>query len=196
MNLKHRFAVFRGRGVFCALRQVSIALLCLGSAAAFGQAAPGAGEILQTVPPATVRPDSGPSIDDRFSKPRAIADVEGMQLEIKGFRIVGLTVVPEAEMTQVLAPFIGPNKRFQDLLDAAAAVKRELAGRGYFLADAIVPEQKISNGIVELRVLEGRLGKVRLQVDPAGTGGSSRLRTLPQRPSRARRSTRSLLNSF
>ncbi|WP_310449664.1 ShlB/FhaC/HecB family hemolysin secretion/activation protein [Sulfuritalea sp.] len=119
------------------------------------------------MPPATVRPDSGPSIDDRFSKPRAIADVEGMQLEIKGFRIVGLTVVPETEMAQVLAPFIGPNKRFQDLLDAAAAVKRELAGRGYFLADAIVPEQKISDGIVELRVLEGRLGKVRLQVDPA-----------------------------
>lgn len=167
MNLKHRFAVFRGRGVSCALRQVSIALLWLGSAAAFGQTPPGAGEILQTVPPATVRPDSGPSIDDRLSKPRAIADVEGMQLEIKGFRIVGLTVVPEAEMTQVLTPFIGPNKRFQDLLDAAAAVKRELAGRGYFLADAIVPEQKISNGIVELRVLEGRLGKVRLQVDPA-----------------------------
>ncbi|MBI3096070.1 MAG: ShlB/FhaC/HecB family hemolysin secretion/activation protein [Rhodocyclales bacterium] len=119
------------------------------------------------MPPATVRPDSGPSIDDRFSKSRAIADVEGMQLEIKGFRIVGLTVVPEAEMAQALAPFIGPNKRFQDLLDAAAAVKRELAGRGYFLADAIIPEQKISEGIVELRVLEGRLGKVRLQVDPA-----------------------------
>lgn len=167
MNLKHRSAVFRGRGGFCALRQFSIALLWFGSAGAFGQAAPGAGEILQTVPPAAVRPDSGPSIDDRFSKARAIADVEGMQLEIKGFRIVGLTVLPEAEMTEALAPFIGPNKRFQDLLDAAAAVKRELAGRGYFLADAIVPEQKISDGIVELRVLEGRLGKVRLQVDPA-----------------------------
>ncbi|MFH1869829.1 MAG: ShlB/FhaC/HecB family hemolysin secretion/activation protein [Pseudomonadota bacterium] len=151
----------------CALRQISIALLWLGSAAAFGQTPPGAGEVLQTVPPAAVRPDSGPSIDDRFSKARAIADVEGMQLEIKGFRIVGLTVVPEAEMAQALAPFIGPNKRFQDLLDAAAAVRRELAGRGYFLADAIVPEQKISDGIVELRVLEGRLGKVRLQVDPA-----------------------------
>ena len=167
MMLKRRSAIFGGRGVSCAIRRGSFGLLWLCSAAAFGQAAPGAGEILQTVPPAVVRPDSGPSIDDRVSNLRGIADVEGMQLEIRGFRIGGLTVVPETEMTEALAAFVGPNKRFQDMLDAAASVKRELAGRGYFLADVIVPEQKITDGIVELRVLEGRLGKVRLEVDPA-----------------------------
>lgn len=139
-------------------------LLC--SAASFGQVAPGAGEILQTVPPAVVRPDSGLSIDDRFSKDRAISDVEGMRLDIKGFRLLGLTVAAPEEMSEALAPFVGPDKRFQDLLDAAAAVKRELAGRGYFLADAIIPEQKIVDGVVELLVLEGRLGKVRLAVAP------------------------------
>ncbi|OHC64118.1 MAG: hypothetical protein A2045_15585 [Rhodocyclales bacterium GWA2_65_20] len=139
-------------------------VLCCG--AAFGQTAPGAGEILKTLPPAVVRPDPGLRIDDTFSKAKAITDVEGMRLDIKGFRIKGLTVASEADMAEVLAPFIGPNKRFQDLLDAAAAVKRELAGRRYFLADVVVPEQKIVDGIVELLVLEGRLGKVRLEVDP------------------------------
>jgi len=167
MMLKRRSAISGGRGVSCAIRRGSFGLLWLCCAAAIAQTAPGAGEVLQTVPPAVVRPDSGPSIDDRVSKTRGIADVEGMQLEIKGFRIGGLTVVPEAEFTEALAAFVGPNKRFQDLLDAAAAVKRELAGRGYFLADVIIPEQKISDGIVELKVLEGRLGKVRLEVDPA-----------------------------
>lgn len=135
---------------------------------AFGQTAPGAGTILQTVPPSTVRPDTAPDIEDKVSKPpRAIADVEGMRLEIKGFRVVGLTVADPAEFAGDLAPFIGTEKRFQDLLDAAAAIKRNLAGLGFFLADVVVPEQKILDGIVELRVLEGRLGKVRLEVDPA-----------------------------
>ncbi len=135
---------------------------------AFGQSAPGAGTILQTVPPATVRPDTAPSIEDKVSKPpRAIADVEGMRLEIKGFRVVGLTVAEPEEFASDLGPFIGTEKRFQDLLDAAAAIKRNLAGLGFFLADVVVPEQKILDGIVELRVLEGRLGKVRLEVDPA-----------------------------
>ncbi len=119
------------------------------------------------VPPAVVRPDAGPAIEDKVSKQRAIADVEGMRLEIKGFRVVGLTVAAPEDMAGVLAPFVGADKRFQDLLDAAAAVKQELAGRGFFLADVVVPEQKITDGTIELRVLEGRLGKVRLEVDPA-----------------------------
>lgn len=130
------------------------------------QTAPDAGEILKTVPPPAARPAAGPSIEDKFSKPRAIADVEGMRLEIKGFRIVGLSIASESEMTEALTSFIGKDKRFQDLLDAAAVVRREIAGRGYFLADVVVPEQKIADGIVELRVLEGRLGKVRLEVAP------------------------------
>jgi hemolysin activation/secretion protein len=161
-------------GASCVLGSVSlsgfrpcwIALALLSSAAAFGQTAPAPGAILQTIPPAVVRPDTGPRIEDSFSKGRAISDVEGMRLEIKGFRIGGLTVASEADMAAALAAFIGPNKRFQDLLDAAAEVKRELAGRGYFLADVIVPEQKIVDGVVDLLVLEGRLGKVRLEVAP------------------------------
>lgn len=149
-------------------RAGGLGFLVLCTTTAFGQTppAPGSGEILQTVPPAVVRPDSGPSIEDRFSKGRAIADVEGMRLDIKGFRIIGLTVAAPQEMSEALAPFVGPGKRFQDFLDAAAAVKRELAGRGYFLADVIIPEQKIVDGVVELLVLEGRLGKVRLEVAP------------------------------
>jgi hemolysin activation/secretion protein len=135
--------------------------------AAFGQTTPDAGSLLQTLPPPVSRPEIVPDIDDRFSKSRAIADVEGMRLEVKGFRIVGLTVATEADLGNALAPFIGPDKRFQDLLDASAAVKRELAARGYFLADAIIPEQKLGDGVVELGVLEGRLGKIRLDVDPA-----------------------------
>lgn len=133
----------------------------------FGQTAPGAGSVFQTVPPAAVRPESGPVIEDKVSRPRAIADVEGLRLDIKGFRIAGLTVASAEDFAEELSAFVGKDKRFQDLLDAAAAVKRHLAGLGYFLADVVVPEQKISNGIVELQVLEGRLGKVRLNVDPA-----------------------------
>lgn len=144
-------------------------LFCALAAQVFGQTPPqpDAGTVLQTVPPATVRPDDGPDIQDRVSKPRAVADVEGLRLEIKGFRLVGLTVASPDEFADELAVYLGTEKRFQDLLDAAAAVKRKLAGLGFFLADVVVPEQKIAGGIIELRVLEGRLGKIRLEIDPA-----------------------------
>lgn len=151
-----------------AIRATGALLLLQFAGQSFGQATPDAGTILQTVPSPAARPDSGPSIENKTAKPpRAISDVEGMRLEIKGYRVVGLTVMSPDDFVDEFASFVGPDKRFQDLLDAAAAVKRVLAGRGYFLADVVVPEQKIVDGVVELRVLEGRLGKVRLVVDPA-----------------------------
>lgn len=131
------------------------------------QQAPAPGTILQTVPPPVSRPETDLTIENRVSRPRAIADIEGLRIEIKGFRILGLTVVSPDVFAEDLAAFVGPEKRFQDLLDAAAAIKRNLAGRGYFLADVIVPEQKISGGTVDLYVMEGRLGKVKLEIDPA-----------------------------
>lgn len=121
---------------------------------------------MQTVPSGSARPDTGPSIEDRVTTPRAIADVEGLRIEIKGFRILGLTVAAPEELSDELSAFVGPDRRFQDLLDAAAAIKRKLAALGFFLADVYVPEQKIDDGIIELRVLEGRLGKVRLEIEP------------------------------
>lgn len=169
MMLKLRKAEMKFARDLRFLRQLCALLLWPVAAQVFGQNQPDAGTVLQTVPPATIRPDSGPSIENKVSRPRAVADVEGLRLEIKSFRILGLTVASPDEMAADLASFIGPDKRFQDLLDAAAAIKRNLAGLGFFLADVVVPEQKIQNGIVELRVLEGRLGKIRLEIDPAVT---------------------------
>ncbi|MCX7165093.1 MAG: BamA/TamA family outer membrane protein [Rhodocyclales bacterium] len=164
MKLKHQQCEVGGNRPWCLSGILTVLALSCGTA--FGQTPPGAGEILQTLPAPVMRPDPGLKIDDTFSRAKTIADVEGMRLEVKGFSIVGMTVAPEADMVGVLVPFIGADKRFQDLLDAAAVVKRELAGRGFFLADVVVPEQKIADGVVVLRVLEGRLGKVRLEVDP------------------------------
>lgn len=142
-------------------------VLAVYCGATFGQTPlpPSAGELLKAVPPAVARPDTGLKVDKALSL-RAVADVEGMKLDIVKFHVTGLTVAAADDLTDVVAPFVGKGKRFQDLLDAAAAIKRYLAGQGFFLADVVIPEQKIADGIVELQVLEGRLGKVVLEVDP------------------------------
>ena len=148
-------------------RIVSVIALVIGVGTAFAQSPPipSAGEVLKTMPVPSSKADANVQLDGSAAKARAVVDVEGMRLEIKGFRTVGMTVMSDADLASALAPFVGANKRFQEMLDAAAAVKRELAQRGYFLADVINPEQKIEDGIVILQVLEGRLGKVRLEID-------------------------------
>jgi len=124
------------------------------------------GAIMQTLPATTTSAGPGPSMENRIPKEdRPIVDIEGLRIEIKQFLTPGLTVISDSEAQAALEPYLGPNKQFQDLLDAAAALKRLLAGKGYFLADAFIPEQSIMEGIVAIRVLEGRMGKVKIQAE-------------------------------
>lgn len=104
-------------------------------------------------------------IEQKLQGAKAMTDVEGLMIEVKDIRITGLTVISPNILMPAVRQFIGPDKKFQDLLDAAGAIKRELARRGYFLADAVIPQQKIENGIVEILVVEGRLGKVNIEYD-------------------------------
>ncbi len=66
-----------------------------------------------------------------------------------------------AQLQRLTAPYTGPDKRFEDLVDAAAEVTRFLQRElGYYLAYAYVPEQAAQDGVIRLAVLEGRLDRV------------------------------------
>lgn len=150
-------------------RQGILVCLLAGLAAATAARAqtPDAGTLLKTVP-APVRPvDERPATEQELlGRRRAITDVEGFRTTIFAYTVRGLTVIPDEEAERVLKPFVGPNKSYQDVLDAAAALRSRLGDAGLFLADVVVPEQNITAGKVELLVLEGRFGKVSVEYDP------------------------------
>jgi len=52
------------------------------------------------------------------------------------------------------------------LEEIAQAVTQYYRERGYILARAYIPAQEVTGGVVELRVLEGRLGNVQVQGEP------------------------------
>jgi hemolysin activation/secretion protein len=96
---------------------------------------------------------------------RAIRPVPGVKVNVKAFRITGLTVASEQRLQAVVQKFVGPDKTFDDLQAAAEAVSEELQREGYFVALAYLPEQKIEDGVVEIAALEGRLAGIKLEID-------------------------------
>jgi len=59
------------------------------------------------------------------------------------------------------APFVGKQRSYEDLVNAAAAVTRHLQREmGFYLGYAYLPEQVPANGVVRIAVLEGRLDQV------------------------------------
>ncbi|KQP35448.1 hypothetical protein ASF44_19075 [Pseudorhodoferax sp. Leaf274] len=89
----------------------------------------------------------------------AVAVQREARLEVTAFRIEGNTLLPEASLQAVLAPFKG-ERSLADLKQAAAAVQEQYRQAGYGAVIAYLPEQRRADGAVTIRVLEGRVGRV------------------------------------
>jgi hemolysin activation/secretion protein len=130
---------------------------------AFAQRAPDAGSILRDFrketppPPAPVLPPAPPG-------PQApLPEEGGGRVLVKGFHIVA-TAFPEPTLQDLLKDYVGRELTLSDLREAALRIS-EYYRQHDLLARAIVPRQTIRDGIVEIDVLEGKLGAV--TVDPA-----------------------------
>ena len=145
-------------------RLLSWLLSAAFAAPAAAQQTPSAGDVLRNLPgmkaPAGPPPGPSASIEVTPQDRPAMRGIDSPGVDVKAFRITGLSVVDEQPLLDMLASRIGPGRRFSDLQAAADAVAEQLRAAGYFLAHAYLPAQQVSDGVVEIAVLEGRIGQV------------------------------------
>ncbi len=84
----------------------------------------------------------------------------GGRVHVSGFRFKGNTVLRSEELEAAVAGFIGRDCDLAELRKAADQVTDEYLKRGYSLATAYLPAQDVSGGVVEIVIVEGRLGRV------------------------------------
>lgn len=97
---------------------------------------------------------------------------------LKGVIYRGSTEVHKRALSDIAATYIGRRVTLADLEQLAARVTQEYRSRGFFLAQAVVPQQQIKDGQAEISVLEGRLGKVQLRVAADAPISEERVRAI------------------
>jgi hemolysin activation/secretion protein len=152
-------------------RLKSSAWLWLVPCAAWAQVTPPpptAGSLLQQQLQPLTKPPTTDTAVPELSLPRAVSapTTGGPSLHVKEFKLVGIEPSQAAVVQPLLQKYLGPAKTLADLEDAAKDVEVSLQRAGFFLAQVYVPEQKIVDGAVTLRVLIGRLGAIKLEVEP------------------------------
>ena len=80
--------------------------------------------------------------------------------EITRFAVEGNTLLKDAAVNSALAGFTGAHRSFDDLEHAIGALQKLYRDRGFNLVKVTLPEQQLNGGIVRLKVIETRLGKV------------------------------------
>lgn len=150
---------------FLALALASVAVLLAAPAQA---QRPDAGQILQqqTKEPAGLPPKPSDLLPRSEPVKPALSAAPGLKVTPKQFRISGNTVYTEDELAAAAKEFLGKEQDINGLNDAATAVRAYYRTRGYFLAQAYLPRQQIRDGVVEIAVIEGRIGKLEVNIKP------------------------------
>ena len=82
-----------------------------------------------------------------------------LRFTVKSFAIEGINILPEAEVQMAIRSWVGVPVSFDDLQRACDAIQNLYRSKGYTV-QAILPPQKIADGIVKILVTEAKLGKV------------------------------------
>lgn len=69
-------------------------------------------------------------------------------------------ILTEAEIKAVTDPYVGKTASLQDLYDMTAAINKLYEAKGYAVCRAYLPPQRIHEGAVQIKLLEGRTGNV------------------------------------
>ena len=121
------------------------------------------GSVLDTVMPPKPRLPMAPAQVVLPVQPKPSQhEPRAKRFRVNAFKFSGNTVYQERSLKRLVERFVDQELNLYDLNKAADAVTDFYHSRGYRLARAIVPAQKVENGIVNIQVIEGRMGKVTL----------------------------------
>lgn len=146
-----------------------VAALALASSVALAQVRPDAGQVLeQTREPLRLPPPREADVLPRPPDPKPALPVQPqLRVTVKRFVFTGNTVYSEAFLQPIVQEYLGRQLNFDDLVEAATQVRAYYRERGYFLAQAYLPEQTIRDGVVEIGIIEGRIGEIEIVRRPA-----------------------------
>ena len=88
------------------------------------------------------------------------APVPAPRFEIKRFDVQGNTLLSQGAVEAAVSPFTGKNKDFADIQHALEALEQAYRERGYGVVQVLLPEQDITKGVVQFRIVQPRVGRV------------------------------------
>ncbi|MFN2359476.1 MAG: ShlB/FhaC/HecB family hemolysin secretion/activation protein [Marinobacter sp.] len=123
--------------------------------------APDAGDILRfNLPEQTLSPRSGDGALQLEGAPLEGVEDGGSRVEVNEVVFAGNSVFTEKQLTAEVADRIGSEQDLAGLRELANQISRFYRSRGYPFASAVLPRQNMSDGVLEVKILEGRYGQV------------------------------------
>lgn len=81
---------------------------------------------------------------------------------IREYRVEGAKRLKNLEVEEAVYPFLGPARTPADVDEARQALEKVYHDKGYQTVSVIIPQQDPRRGIIRLQVIEGKVGRLRV----------------------------------
>lgn len=122
-------------------------------------ASPDAGTILRDIEDKPTLPERERDGIIETLPQETVPEVKGPRVLVKGFQIKGATLFTEETLQGVLKEYINKELTFAELFKAAEKITSYYAAEGY-ITRAYLPPQEVTDGIIKIILIEGRLEDV------------------------------------
>ncbi len=137
-------------------------------------------------------PQPLPPPEDLLPKPRlsepefTLPGDSSRQITVKQFVITGNTAFKQKDFDKIITPYLNRPLTIAELFKVRSEITKLYINKGYITSGAFIPPQKFKDGVVEIKVIEGKLEDIKVR-------GNQKLKRSYIR-SRLARSTKKPLN--
>ena len=86
-----------------------------------------------------------------------------VRFDISRFEVVGNSLLPNEVIQAAVTPFTGKGRDFGDVQRALEALEAAYHKRGFNVVQVELPEQELNQGVVRLKVVQTKIGKVTVE---------------------------------
>jgi hemolysin activation/secretion protein len=86
-----------------------------------------------------------------------------IKVSVRNVRLTGNTVFPTEELEKLTAPYENREVTSEELQELRHQLTRYYVERGYINSGAIIPDQEVKDGVIEIRLIEGQLSRIDIE---------------------------------
>ena len=124
---------------------------------------PNRDRFLQPAPqPSVEPPQAAPNVAPQPASP-VPQPLPNAVVEVRKIQVVGSTILSPDEINALVTPFEGRSATLEQLKQIADKITEIYLNRGYITTRAVLPPQTITAGVVQIQVIEGKLGDIQVE---------------------------------
>ena len=122
-----------------------------------------ASELEEQPQPLEPLPETAPVLPGPSSQPSPTPDPNGDRVYISDIQVIDSSVFTSSDFDPILAAYEGQALGLRELRQVADDITQLYLQQGYITSRAVLSEQTIVNGIVQVRVIEGELENIQVE---------------------------------